>query len=74
MIFSKVMRKNNKSVKVETGSSLPITPAGKMQLVYELMNIEVVDKNGNPILKKDGKPKTKSLLTKKQARKILGFE
>lgn len=71
------MKKGLKSaiaIQLETGSNLPKTIAGRVQLVFELMNMEVVDKNGNPILKKDGTPKTQSFITKKQARKILDFK
>ena len=58
---------------VETGNISLLSPAARMQLVHELMNVQILDKNGNPILKKDGTPKTRQLITKSQARKLLGF-
>lgn len=62
------------AIKMELGNRLPLTPAVKMHLIYELMHVEVVDDWGNPVLKRDGTPKTTSLLTKKQARKLLGLK
>lgn len=48
--------------------------AGRFEVVQALLNVAVVDKHGNPILKKDGTPKTKALITKAQARKLLGIK
>lgn len=66
--------KSGHVIKIETGNNLPITPAEKLQMIIELMNCPVVDKNGNPVLKKDGTPKTTSLISKKQAKKLLDFK
>ena len=53
---------------------IPKTLAGRVQMVFELMNIPVVDKDGNPVLDENGEPKTYSLITPEDARKILDYK
>ena len=50
------------------------TPAEKMAIIFELMNIPIVDEKGNPVLDENGEQKTFSLITKEEALKLLGHE
>ena len=58
----------------EATPRLPLTAAARLEMLHYLMNFPVTDEQGNQIYKKNGKPKTVSLLTKKEARKLLGFK
>lgn len=54
-------------------NSIPKTAAGKIAMIEALMNMEILDEDGNPILDENGEPKTYSLISKEEALKLLGF-
>jgi hypothetical protein len=58
----------------EGAPRLPTTIAGKLELLHYLLHFPITDENGYQIYYKNGKPKTIALVTKKQAKKLLGIE
>lgn len=60
--------KSGVSIQLETNNRLPLTPAGKLEMVSQLLDDNIYDEDGEVIGK--GKP----IITVEQARKLLGIK